>query len=313
MTMKGSHVKTATSFLPVDSGGGLNRIEYCAPAPGHEHQNPLDTAAIPGYSMPRATSAQAIGAVVRDSSYKDRLRLMSLPQWFRRSRLERELTEEMEAHREERAAELMRAGLSAADAHDQARREFGNTTLLRERSRDVWSLASLDDFLRTVAHAARALRRGGAYTAVSIITLALGIGANGAIFSLIDAVLLRPLPYEAPEQLVRAGLKLPGISRPSALTPEFVAFRNENHTFVGLIAWNDEEHSLTGAGEPERVSGAVVSGDFLSVLGVRPSLGRGFRMEEDRPGAPRVAIISDELWRRHWNASPSVIGRGMVA
>ncbi|MGA8598452.1 MAG: ABC transporter permease [Bryobacteraceae bacterium] len=232
--------------------------------------------------------------------------------WFRRGRLERELADEMEAHLEERTAELMGAGLSASDAHARARREFGNTTLLCERSRDVWSLASLDNFFRTLTHAARALRRGGAYTAVSIITLALGIGANTAIFSLIDAVLLRPLPYKAPEQLMRAGLKLPGMDRLSALTPEFVAFRNENHTFTGLVAWNDEEHSLTGAGEPERVSGAVVSGDFLSVLGVRPSLGRSFRTEEDRPGGPRVAIISDELWRRHWNASPSVIGRGMA-
>ncbi len=233
-------------------------------------------------------------------------------QWFRRDRLDRELAEEMEAHLEERTAELVREGVSESQARDQARREFGNRTGLRERSREIWSWPSLDDFLRTVAHAARALRRGGAYTAVSIVTLALGIGANTAIFSLIDAVLLRPLPYSNPEQLVHAGLILPGMSEAAGVTPEFVAWRNENHTFAGLVAWNDEEYTLTRAGEPERISAASVSSDFLRVLGVRPNFGRDLRKTDDRPGGARVALISDALWRRHWNASPLVFSRGAV-
>ena len=232
--------------------------------------------------------------------------------WFRRNRLDRELAEEMEQHLQERASALMSDGLNADEARNQARREFGNVTALRERSRDAWSWPSLDDFLRTVTHAARALRHGGAYTTVSIVTLALAIGVNTTIFSLIDAVLLRPLPYSHPEQLVRTGLTLPTMSQPAVGTPEFVAWRNENHTFESLIAWNNDEHSLTRAGEPERVVAATVSGNFLSTLGVRPTTGRDFRKEEDRPGAPRVALISDALCRRHWNSSPVVFSRGMM-
>ncbi len=238
--------------------------------------------------------------------------MKSLVQWFRRDRLDRELSEEMDAHLEERTAELMRDGISANEARDKASREFGNKTGLREQSRDVWSWPSLDDFLRTLVHAARALRHGGAYTAVSIVTLALGIGANTAIFSLIDSVLLRPLPYKNPEQLVRVGLTLPGMSQAVGVTPEFVAWRNENHTFADLVAFNDEGYTLTGAGEPEQIAAASVSHDFLSALGVPLNFGRDFTEQDDRPGAARVALISDALWRRHWNASPTVLSRGMV-
>jgi putative ABC transport system permease protein len=238
--------------------------------------------------------------------------MRSILEWFRRSRLDQELAEEMQAHLEERTADLVRNGISGAEARNQARREFGNTTALRERSLDVWSWPTLDEFLRTVVHAARSLRHGGAYTAVSIITLALGIGANTAIFSLIDAVLLRPLPYEKPEQLIRAGLPLPGMSQPVALTPEFVAWRGENHTFEDLVAFNDEQFTLTRAGEPEQAEAATVTTGFLSLLGVHPSFGRDFQKDEYRPGAPRVALISDSLWRRHWNASPTVLTRGAV-
>ena len=218
----------------------------------------------------------------------------------------------MRGHIEERALELMREGVSERDARDQARREFGNPTALAEKSRDVWRWPSIDELWRTVAHAARALRaRGGAYTVVSIITLALGIGVNTAIFSIIDATMLRGLPYQHPDRLVRAGMPLTKFGT-VGLTPEFVAWRNENRSFTGLVAWNDAQLTLTGAGDPERLTGAQVSADFLSVLGVNPALGRDFRKEDDRAGAPPVAIISDALWRRHWNGDRSAIGKGMV-
>src|SRR5579862_1534714 len=184
------------------------------------------------------------------------------------SRRDRDLADEMTAHIEERAAELMREGLGAEEARFTARREFGNLASLREQSREVWIWPSLDELWRALTHAARSLRRGGAYTVVSVLTLALGIGVNAAIFSIIDAVLLRPLPYSHPARLVRTGMPLRSLPQMIGLTPEFVAWRNENHTFDGLVAWNSEEHSLTGAGEPERVLAATVSGDFLRVLGV---------------------------------------------
>ena len=235
--------------------------------------------------------------------------MISFQGWFRHNRLDSELAEEMDGHIDERAAELMEQGISAKAAREQARREFGNPGVLRERSRDVWGWTTFDDFIRTVMHAQRALRHGGAFTAVSILTLALGIGANTAMFTLIDATLLKPLPYRSPERLVRTGLILPGFHRPAALTPEFVAWRSENHSFEGLVAWNDEEPTLTGAGEPQRLSAATVNHDFLSVLGVRPMMGRDFRAEDDRPGAPMVALISDRLWRHAFGGRPAFSNR----
>jgi len=175
---------------------------------------------------------------------------------------------------------------------------------------------SLDELWRTVAHAVRALRRGGAYTAVSIVTLALGIGVNTAIFSIVDAALLRGLPYSHPDQLVRAGIPMGRFVSVGfgavGLTPEFVAWRNENRAFAGLVAWDNSAPTLTGAGDPERVTGAEVSAEFLSVLGVRPAVGRDFLKSEDRAGAARVAILSDALWHRHWNGDRSVVGRAMT-
>jgi len=222
-----------------------------------------------------------------------------------------DLEEEMRGHIEERAAELMREGMSEQDARHQARREFGNLTALAEKSRDVWRWPALDELWRTVAHAARSLRRGGAYTVVSIVTLALGIGVNTAIFSVIDAALLRGLPYQHPERLVRAGIPMMRFGA-VGLTPEFVAWRNENRAFTGLVAWNDTQLTLTGAGDPERVTAAQVSADFLSVLGVNPAVGRDLRKNDDRSGAAQVAIVSDALWRRHWNGDRSVVGRAAV-
>jgi putative ABC transport system permease protein len=227
-------------------------------------------------------------------------------------RWDRELNEEMQTHLEERAAELMRDGMSAREARERARREFGNITSLREQSRDVWRWASIDELWRAIVHAARSLRRGGAYTVVSVVTLALGIGVNTAIFSIIDAVLLRPLPYSHPEQLVRAGEILQIAPDAKVMTPQFVAWRNENRSFTALVSLHTEEYTLTGAGEPERVPAAIVPANFLSLLGLRPAMGRDFSESNDRPGAPRVALISDALWRRHWNGDTSVIGRGII-
>lgn len=232
-----------------------------------------------------------------------------------------DLDEEMRQHIEERAAELVREGTSAGEARDRARREFGNVARLAEESRDVWRWPSIEETWRAVVHAARALRRGGAYTVVSIVTLALGIGVNTAIFSIIDATLLRGLPFKDPGQLVRAGFPMLG-SNAVALDPEFIVWRNENHSFDGLVAYNGTEYTLTGAGEPERVTARTVPADFLTVLSIRPAAGRDFSKGDDIPGtapvaldamgAPRVALISDSLWSRRWNRDPSILGRSMM-
>ena len=222
-----------------------------------------------------------------------------------------DLDEEMRQHIEERAAELVREGMSAGEARDRARREFGNVARLAERSRDVWRRPSIDETWRATAHAARALRRGGAYTLVSLITLALGIGVNTAIFSILDAALFHALPYRDPARLVRAGFPILG-SPAVAVDPEFISWRNENHSFTGLVAFNGTEYTLIGSGEPERITARTVSSDFLAVLGVAPSLGRDLLPGDDHAGAAPVALISDALWHRRWNADPSVVGRPIL-
>ncbi|HUA86063.1 MAG TPA: ABC transporter permease [Bryobacteraceae bacterium] len=227
-------------------------------------------------------------------------------------RRDRELLEEMQTHLEERAADLMREGLSEDEARARARREFGNMTSLRQQSHDVWIWPSVDELWRALVHAARALRRGGAYTVVSIATLALGIGVNASMFSIIDAVLLRPLPYANPDRLVRAGATQQGHDEATALTPEFLSWRKENHSFIDLATWNWYQCTLNGAGEPEVVAVVLASGNLLALLGVQPVLGRDFSKDDDRPGAPRVALISNDLWWRHWHGDPSVVGRTMI-
>jgi putative ABC transport system permease protein len=222
-----------------------------------------------------------------------------------------DINDELLQHIEERAAELMRDGLTKEEAYARARRQFGNLTSIAERSRDVWRWPTLDEFSRAATHAARSLRRGGAYTLVSIVTLALGIGANTAIFSIIDAALLRGLPYKNPGRLVQVGFPILG-SAAVGFDPYFVAWRHENHSFDGLIAYNGNQFTLTGAGEPERVDGRTVPADYLAVLGGRVELGRDFAKSDDHAGADPVAIITDSLWRRHWNADPSIIGRSIL-
>jgi hypothetical protein len=205
-----------------------------------------------------------------------------------------DLDEEMRQHIEQRAAELVREGMSAGEAHDRARREFGNVARLAEQSRDVWQRPLIDETWRALVHATRSLRRGGAYTLVSLITLALGIGVNTAIFSILDATLFHALPYRDPARLVRAGFPMLG-SPAVAVDPEFISWRNENHSFAGLVAFNGTEYTLIGSGEPERITARTVSSDFLAVLGVAPSLGRDLLPGDDHAGAALVALISDAL------------------
>src|SRR5919202_2325488 len=167
----------------------------------------------------------------------------------------------------------------------------------------------METLWQDVRFGVRMLLKKPVFTAVAILALALGVGANTAIFSVVNGVLLRPLPFKDPDRLVRLGewsKEVPGMS---ISYPNFKDWREQNRVFDGIAATQFDSYNLTGSGEPERLQGRNVSWNFFDVLGVRPALGRAFRAEEDRAGAPRVCVISYSLWQRRFGAEEKVVGR----
>ena len=167
--------------------------------------------------------------------------------------------------------------------------------------------------LQDLRYGLRMLAKSPAFTAVAVLTLALGIGANTAIFSVVNAVLLRPLPFPQPDQLMSVQYfdTVLGVPHKSASYPDFFDWRNQNQVFSHITAFHDNDYTLTGGDQPAHLSGEIVSADFFSTLGVAPVLGRGFLPEEEKTGH-RVVILSDRLWRTMFSADPKILGRGII-
>ncbi|HZO51484.1 MAG TPA: ABC transporter permease, partial [Bryobacteraceae bacterium] len=234
-----------------------------------------------------------------------------LRQIWQRRQMERDLNEEIGAHLNERVDELTASGMSPADAARQARREFGNVAGLEESGRDVWRWGAFEDLLADVRFALRQLRKNPVFAVAAVLTLALGIGANTAVFSVINAVMLRPLPYPEPERLVSVmSLTTRGDKpRPDSLSyPTYFDFRHMNSVFEHIVSFRGDEASLTGVGAATHLRAAIVSADLFAMLGVHPALGRGFLREEERLGT-KVAVISDGLWRSRFGSDPQMAGR----
>lgn len=230
---------------------------------------------------------------------------------LRRGRLDREMTEEMRFHLEMKIEEKIDRGLTPEEAVSAARREFGNQTLLREESREVWGFNMIETLFWDVRYATRVLLKSPGFTSVAILTLALGVGANTAVFSVVNAVLLRPLPYPHPERMVYLfGSSLSDPKTEDSLSPHnFTDVRTRNHSFDAYCALNYGSFTLTGGDRPEALSGVMASADFARVAGTEPAIGRYFTAEEDTPGKNRVALISDGLWRRRFGADAQAVGR----
>jgi len=191
-----------------------------------------------------------------------------------------------------------------------ARRAFGNVTIVKEDVRAVWSWTRLGHVWRDVRHGLRQVRRNPGFSAIAIATLALGIGVNAAMFSAVDAVLIRPLPYTDAGRLVMIWDEMGHIGFPKHYsTPaEWVEWRRQNMVFTDIAATESGEATLSGGGEPEQVPARKVTGNLWTVLGVHPAIGRVFTEDEDTRGA-RVAVISHGLWQRRFGGSPDVLGR----
>ena len=230
---------------------------------------------------------------------------------FSRHRLYSDLSVEMQDHLQEKIDNLTASGMSREEATRIARREFGNVTLLAERSREVWQWPSLESFLADIRFALRMLRKSPGFTAVAILTLALGIGANTALFSVVNGVLLNPLPFPEADRLVTVDASKPSFSRGSISYPNFLDWHRMNQCFSYFAVSRPTEYLLTGIGSAEELNAAAITSDFFPMLGVKPVLGRDFTAVEDEIGVSHVVAISTGLWQRKFGSSPDVIGKGV--
>ncbi len=237
---------------------------------------------------------------------------------FGRTARDRELAEEMAWHQKRLSRDLEAEGLSPDDAGHAARRKFGNTTKLREEVFDMWQLGSLDLLAQDLRYGIRTLRRSPGFTLVAVLILALGIGATTAIFSAVETLLLRPLPFGEPERLMNISLTTPprygGPARTDMVWswPKWVTFKQGQSSFSEVALYTDEQMTMNVGGEPERERGETVSARYLATLGVRPVLGADFPTEVDAsPNPAAVALISHELWNRRFNADSAVLGKAL--
>src|SRR4051812_4479572 len=220
----------------------------------------------------------------------------------KRGQLERDLADELQFHRDMREASYRAEGLEPQEAHYAARRRFGNPTSLAEACREMWTFASVEALARDVRYAVRTLARRPGATAATALTLALGIGANTAIFSFFNGILLRPLPYKSPESIVLVK-KFPGnLAEPTGtdvglLAGDFVDLETQTRTLEAMATYTLDAATLQRRGTPELVVSAVVTRNFFSVLGSRAAVGRAFS-EGDVANTPgRLAVLSHAYWQ----------------
>jgi putative ABC transport system permease protein len=231
----------------------------------------------------------------------------------RAERLEREVTREIRAHLTLIEDEFQRHGLSAEEARLMARRTLGGIDQIKEQHRDARSFQWLDDTEQDLRYGWRALKRAPGFAAAAVLTLALGIGANTAIFTLIDALLLRPLPVREPQQLVQLTMTLPeGEVWQSFSYPLVRALAEQRNIFSALGGFSGATFNVGSSQNVQATTGAWVTGHYYETLGLTPAAGRLLIPEDDRPGAIPVVVISDDYWRRQFGRDPQVIGRPLM-
>ena len=238
---------------------------------------------------------------------------------FRKEKLDAEMAEEMRAHLELQTRENIAHGMLPDEARYAARRSFGGVEQIKERCRDerrrgwIW----LDQLSQDLRYAARSLRRNPGFTAAIVLTLALGIGGNATIFSVLNAVVLEPLPYADIDRVVNlretrpvaggAGKRVPVPVSPAT----YFDWRNGVSSFEQIAAVSPAEFTVTGRDEPEHVAGAAVTANLFPMLGVAPFLGRNFLPEENRPGV-NVVLLSHAFWQRKYASDPAAVGQAIT-
>jgi putative ABC transport system permease protein len=233
-----------------------------------------------------------------------------LSRLFRKSKQDAQLDSELRFHVEQQTADNIATGMSPHEARRRALAQFGGLESMKEEARDARGTHFVDTLLQDIRFAFRILRKTPVITSIALLSLALGIGANTAIFSLIDAVMLRMLPVQNPEQLVQIGFKSPTSEDPrfTVTNPIWEQVRDHQDVFSGVFAWSPRTFDLANGGEENDVNGIYASGDYFNVLGVRPAAGRLLAASDDIRSCPGVAVLSYGFWRDHYAGAQSAIG-----
>ena len=239
-----------------------------------------------------------------------RIWLLRLGEFFRKRQRERELASEMESHLQLHIEDNLRAGMTAAQARREALMKLGGVEQTKENYREQRGVPLVETFLQDLRYAFRMLNKSPGFTIVAVLTLALGIGANTAIFSVVNGVLLKPLPYRQPDRLVSLFLHGRGLDRGVMGTADFLALNQRQKAFEQVAAFSPSSigFTLTGFGSPQMIPGTSVTSDFFSVLGAQPFMGRAFLPEEGRPGGNLSVVVSHHFWEQFLHADPAAVG-----
>ena len=241
---------------------------------------------------------------------------------------EAEIVDELAQHLDDRYQQSLRGGATEEEAYQVARRELAASDVLAQELRRVERLVNQDpvvpgaqrsknmgeDLWQDLRYGLRMIVKNPAFTAIAVIALALGIGANSAIFSVVNTVLLQPLPYKDPDRLMMVweDRAARGFPRDTPAAANYIDWRDQNQVFEGMAAMANESFNLTGTGDPERIDGRRVSASLFPLLGVEPFLGRAFAPEEDQPGGNKVVILSHALWKRRFNTDANIVGKAFT-
>jgi predicted permease len=240
-----------------------------------------------------------------------------MPWPFSRRRRFADLSISIREHLEEKIDELMEEGMSREEATQAARREFGNVALFEQRSREVWQCPAIENIFSDLRLALRQLYKSPGFASIAILIMALGIGANTAIFSVVHAVLLEPLPFDDPDRLVQIWhvppqSSFPGMTRFAVSAANFLDWQKQNDVFSEMALASGGAFDITGQGKPETIRVGTVTWNFFSVLGVQPIHGRVFLPQEDQPGRDKEIILTYKLWQSHFGSDPNVVGRSVT-
>lgn len=239
-----------------------------------------------------------------------RLKLKAL---VKRQQLDRDLEEELQFHMAMREEKNRAAGLAASDAHDSARRTFGNSTSFQEKCREMWMLMSFESILGDLRYAVRTFARTPAFTIVVILVMALGIGANTALFTVVHAVLLKPLPFRQPDRLVSLYERnvISESSHNVVSGGDFMDWRKQAKSFEQMSVMGEDGANLSGTGGqlPEFVGTQLCTHDFFPMLGIEAAIGRTFSADDDRSDAPATTVLTYGLWKRRFGGDPAVVGQ----
>lgn len=231
---------------------------------------------------------------------------------FRRGAMERELDDELQFHLDRQTDKHVAAGLDRAEAARRARVELGGLGRTKVECREARGVTPVEDLIQDARYGLRKLRASPGFTAVALVILALGIGASTALFSVVNGVLLRALPYPRSDELITVHQSKPNFSTGSIPYPNFRDWRADSRSFAGMAIHRPRELSMTGRGAPELVSAELVTADLFGLLGVEPVAGRTFAPGEDEVGAAPVALLGAELWQRRFHGSPDALGQTLV-